>query len=81
MSKTKLYSSFVNSIVAILSQRFVIQYHYHHNDTLSNLANALQKQSWQVLSQLDIETITAYFTIYFMLEVYAYINKHLRKVI
>ena len=32
MGKTQFYASFVNSIVAILSQRLVIQDHY--NDTL-----------------------------------------------
>ena len=42
----------------------------HYNDTLPDLSNVLQKQSWQVLSQLDIETITAHFTISFALAVY-----------
>ena len=40
------------------------------NDILPDLAKLLQKQSWQVLSRLDIETITAHFIIYFVLEVY-----------
>ena len=68
MGKTELCASCVISVVDILSQRLVIQ--YHDNDTLPDLANVLQKQSWQVLSRHDIETITACFTIYHMLEVY-----------
>ena len=68
MGKTELYASCVNSIADILSQRLVIQCHY--NDALPDLAEVLQKQSWQVLAQHDIETITARFTIYYMLEVY-----------
>ena len=68
MGKTELYAGCVNSIADILSQRLVIQ--CHGNDTLPNLANVLQKQSWQVLSRQDIETITARFTINNKLEVY-----------
>ena len=68
MGKTELYASCVNSIADILSQRLVIQ--CHDNDTLPDLANVLQKQSWQVLSRHDIETITARFTVYYILEVY-----------
>ena len=48
MGKAEFYAGFVNSIVAILSLRLVIQVHY--NDTLPDLSNVLQKQSWQVLS-------------------------------
>ena len=57
MGKTELYASCVNSIADILSQRLVIQ--CHDNDTLPDLANVLQKQSWLVLLRHDIETITA----------------------
>ena len=52
----------------ILLQRLVTQ--CYDNDPLPDLANVLQKQSWQVLSRHDIETITAHFTIYYMSEVY-----------
>ena len=68
MGKTELCASCVNSIADILSQRLVIQ--CHDNDTLPDLANVLQKQSLQVLTRHDIETITARFTIYYMLGVY-----------
>ena len=68
MGKTEPYASCVNSRADILSQRLVIQ--CHDNDTLHGLSNMLQKQSWQVLSRHDIETITACFTIYYMLKVY-----------
>ena len=64
MGKGEFYAGFANSIVAILS---VIQVHY--NDTLPELSNVLQKQLWQVLSRLDIETIVAHFTISFALVV------------
>ena len=62
MGKGEFYAGFGNSIVTILSLRLVIQVHY--NDTLPNLSNVLQKQSWQVLSRLDIETIAARFTLF-----------------
>ena len=39
MGKTQFYASFVNSIVAILSQRLVIQGHY--NDTLPDRSKAI----------------------------------------
>ena len=68
MGKGKFYAGFVNSIVDILSLRLVIQ--VHHNNTLPDLSNVLQKQSWQILSRLDIETITAHFTISLALAVY-----------
>ena len=68
MDKTQFYASFVSSIVAILSQRLVIQGHY--NDTLPDQSKCCKKQSWQVLSRLYSETITAHFTISFALEVY-----------
>ena len=48
MGKGEFYAGFVNSIVAILSYRLIIQVHYNH--TLPDLPNLLQKQSWQVLS-------------------------------
>lgn len=60
MGKTQFYTSFVNSIVAILLQTLIIQ----------GNSNVLQKQSWKVLSRLDSETITDSFTISFALEVY-----------
>ena len=41
MGKTQFYASFVNSIVAILSQSLVKQGHY--NDTLPDRSNGLQK--------------------------------------
>ena len=68
MGKTELCAICVNSIADILSQTLVIQ--CHDNDTLPDLANVLEKQSRQVLSRHDIETITARFTMYYMLEVY-----------
>ena len=68
MGKGEFYTGFVNSIVAILSLRLVIQVHY--NNALPDLSNVLQKQSWQVLSRLDIETIAARFTNSFALAVY-----------
>ena len=40
MGKGEFYAGFVNSIVAILSLRLVIQVHY--NDTLPDLSNVLQ---------------------------------------
>ena len=46
MGKGEFYAGFVNSIVAILLLRLVIQVHY--NDTLPELSNLLQKKSWQV---------------------------------
>ena len=37
----------------------------HYNDTLPDLAiKCVTKQSWQVLSRFDIETIMAHFTIF-----------------
>ena len=48
MGKVEFYTGFVNSIVAIFSERLVIQAHY--NDTSPDLSNVLQKQSWQVIS-------------------------------
>ena len=74
MSNTELCANCVISIVNILSQRLVIQ--CHDNDTSPDLANVLQKQSWQVLSQHDIETITTRY----MLEVYTK-GKQLRNII
>ena len=68
MGKGEFYTGFANSIVAILSLRLVIQVHYNH--TLPDLSNVLQKQSWQVLSRPDIDTIAALFTISFALTVY-----------
>ena len=68
MGKGEFHACFVSSKVAIISLRLVIQVHY--NDTLPDLSNVLQKQSWQVLSRLDIETIVAGFTISFALAVY-----------
>ena len=42
MDKVEFCAGFVNSIVAILSQRLVIQAHY--NNTSPDLSNVLQKQ-------------------------------------
>ena len=53
MGRTELDASCVYSMLDILSQRLVLQCDY--NDTLPDLANALQKESWQVLSRLDIK--------------------------
>ena len=58
------------SIADILLQRLIIQCNVNDYDALPDLANVLQKQSWQHLSCHDIETVTALFTIYYMLEVY-----------
>ena len=52
-AKQRLNASCVYSILDILSQRLALQFRY--NDTLLDLANALQKQSWQVLLRLDIK--------------------------
>ena len=51
MGKTELYASCVISI--ILSQRLIIQ--CHDNDTLPDLANVLQKQSWQVFRDMTLK--------------------------
>ena len=63
----------------ILSQRLVL--HCCYNNTLPDLANALRKQSWQVLSRLDIKpspTISLSISCWrFILE--EWIDKHTRK--
>ena len=53
MGKTETCTSCVYGILDILSQRLVLQCRY--NNTLPDLANAQLKQSWQVLSRLDIK--------------------------
>ena len=64
--------------LTILSLRLVIQ--AHCNNTLPDLANVELKQSLQVLSRLEIETIMPCFTISFALAVHIlgeWINKHM----
>ena len=65
MGKTQFYASFVNSIVAILLQRLVIQDHY--NDTLPDRSKCYKNNRGRFYRDL---AITALFTISFALEVY-----------
>ena len=55
----------------------------HYNDTLPDLSNVLQKQSWQVLSRLDIETIgpVSLSLLRWQFILGEWIDKHIRKVI
>ena len=55
----------------------------HYNDTLPDLSNVLQKQSWQVLSRLDIETIgpVSLSLLHWQFILGEWIDKHIRKVI
>ena len=68
MGKTQFYASFVNSIVAILSQRLVIQGHY--NDTLPDRSKCYKNNRGRFYRDLVIKASAALFTISFALEVY-----------